>query len=211
MGLAIQKLLEIASSPFIPGGILFGSDGLDRFGDNGRAIMEMLFQRNGFFCFESALRIFPADTTESSWGIHEWNRQELWKGEYFGLADRFFCFAEDIFGNQFCIYDNKVRTFNPETGDAEVVASSLEDWAAKVFDDYNSMTGYRFARDWQKIHGRLPARDRLMPKKPFVLGGNYDLSNLIAMDSVRVMKNLGNLAHQIHDLPDGAKIEFRII
>jgi hypothetical protein len=73
------------------------------------------------------------------------------------------------------------------------------------------MTGYRLAREWQRNYGPLHPRHRLMPKKPFVLGGEYSLANLVSLDSLLIMKNLGNLAHQIHALPDGAKIKFKVL
>jgi hypothetical protein len=76
--------------------------------------------------------------------------------------------------------------------------------------NYNEMVSYKFAQDWQKAHGVPNPWHRLIAKTPFVLGGAHELSNLSAMDSLIVMRNLGNLARQIHDLPDGSSIEFRI-
>ena len=49
-----------------------------------------------------------------------------------------------------------------------------------------------------------------MPKRPFVLGGGFTVANLVALDGARILKNLGNLAHQIHTLPDGSPIQFEI-
>jgi hypothetical protein len=76
--------------------------------------------------------------------------------------------------------------------------------------DYNQLTGYGLAHEWQRHHGPLHPRHRLLAKKPFVLGGEYSLTNFAAQDSVRIMKTLGNLARQIHALPDGSRIEFKI-
>jgi hypothetical protein len=50
-----------------------------------------------------------------------------------------------------------------------------------------------------------------MPKIPFVLGGKYSLDNLYALAAVSGMKTRGNIARQIKDLPDGSRVEFRII
>jgi hypothetical protein len=211
MGPSLRKLLEIGGAPFVSKDADSMVESLNRLGENGDSINDVIRQKNGFFCFESALRFFPSVTVESSWGIAEWNLHDLWKTGYHGLADNIFCFAEELFGRQFVIFDGKVGVFEVETGDLKIVAHSLEEWASKILLDHNQMTGYGLAREWQRKYGLLHARHRLMAKKPFVLGGEYSLSNLVSMDSLRIMKNLGNLAHQIHSLPDGAKIEFKAL
>ena len=204
---ALRKLLEIGSAPFANNTSGFEMDQLATLGSCGIALREVLTQKNGFFCFESALRIFPSITTVTSWGLSEWNSHELWKIDYNGLANNYFCFAEDILGVQFCIIEDGVVTFDPESAEVKRFASTLDEWASKILASYNSMTGYRLAHEWQKLHGPLPARQRLMPKTPFVLGGEYELANLAAVDSVELMKYMGDLAHQIYRLPDGTKIK----
>jgi hypothetical protein len=114
-----------------------------------------------------------------------------------------------LFGQQFVIFDGRIGIFEVETGDVKIVALSLEEWASKVLLT-TTMTGFGLAREWQCKYGPLHARHRLMAKKPFALGGEYSLTNLVSMDSLRMMKTLGNLAHQIHALPDGAKLEFKV-
>jgi len=210
MGPALQKLLEIGGAPFLPEGSDSTSAALNRFGQIGASIASVLKQKNGFFCFDSALRFFPSVTMESSWGISDWNKHDLWKADYNGLADDVFCFAEDLFGQQFAVFEGEIGTFEPETGNVEILASSLEQWASRILDDHNFMTGYSLGREWQLNHGGLHPRHRLMAKQPFVLGGEYSAANLASMDSLRMMKTLGNLARQIHDLPNGAQIRFKV-
>jgi len=120
-------------------------------------------------------------------------------------------FAEDLFGGQFCFSTDGILRFDPETADLARVADSVDDWAAKLLHDYETMAGYNAAHKWQMANGPLKPRDRLMPKLPFVLGGTGELSNLVSIDGRRLMKNMGNLARQIHDLPDGSKIKFQIV
>lgn len=210
MGPSLHKLLEIGGAPFVSKDADSTVKALDHFGDVGASINDVLRQKNGFFCFESALRFFPSVTVESSWGLGEWNSHDLWKADYRGLADNVFCFAEELFGQQFVLFDGKVGIFETETADLKIVALSLEEWASKILLDYNQMTGYGLAREWQRMYGPLHARHRLMAKKPFVLGGEYSMANLVSMESFRIMKTLGNLAHQIHALPDGARIELKV-
>ncbi|HLX14125.1 MAG TPA: hypothetical protein VKS24_02830 [Bradyrhizobium sp.] len=213
MGPALQKLLEVGGAPFLPEGPE-GPDAplvvLDRFAEIGASISSVLRQKNGFFCFESALRFFPSETSRSSWGVTDWNKHDLWKADYDGLADDIFCFAEDLFGRQFVVFEGKIGAFEPETGNVEFVASSLEQWASKILQDCNYMTGYSLGHEWQLDHGPLHQRHRLMARQPFVLGGEYSATNFASTDSLQMMKNLGNLARQIRDLPDGAQIRFKV-
>src|SRR6266480_886951 len=173
MGPSLQKLLEIGGAPFVPKDPDLAIPILDRFGGIGASLTDVLKRKDGFLCFESALRVFPSVTVEASWGIGEWNSRDLWKADYRGLADDVFCFAEELFGRQFVIADGTVRIFEPETGELNAVALSLEEWASKLLLDYNQMTGYGIAHKWQHMYGPLRARHRLMGKTPFVLGGDY--------------------------------------
>ncbi|WP_108513694.1 SMI1/KNR4 family protein [Bradyrhizobium algeriense] len=210
MGPSVQKLLEIAGTPFVRD-IECSIESLDHLGEIGTSIRDVLARKNGFFCFESALRFFPSVTVETSWGLAEWNSSDLWKADYRGLANNIFCFAEDVFGQQFAVCEGKIGTFEVETGDFRTVALSLEEWASMMLLDYNQMTGFSLAHEWQVRYGPLRPRHRLMAKTPFVLGGEYSLENFAALDSLQLMKTLGNLAHQIHALPDGSKVKFKVI
>ena len=120
------------------------------------------------------------------------------------------CFAEDVFGNQFAISSGRVVCFDPETGNSEPCASTLEDWARTVLSEYACLTGYPIAHQWQKHNGPLHPGTRLVPKIPFVCGGEFSVSNLAAMEEAEAMAFRADLARQIRDLPDGAKVRFKI-
>ncbi|WP_068685569.1 hypothetical protein [Variovorax sp. WDL1] len=51
-------------------------------------------------------------------------------------SDGFIFFAEDIFGVQFAIKDDVVVSFDPESGEAEEIAGSIEEWANKLLLKY---------------------------------------------------------------------------
>lgn len=72
-------------------------------------------------------------------------------------------------------------------------------------------TGYPLASEWQALHGPLPEGKRLLPKIPFVLGGAYDVDNLYAADALAGMKFRADIWKQLRDLPEGAKVELRIV
>ena len=86
-------------------------------------------------------------------------------------------FAENLFGEQFCIFNGKIYLFDPETGDKEMVGNDFEEWAKSILDDYHFLTGYFLGRDWQAKNGSIPINNRLLPKIPFVCGPEFDLDN----------------------------------
>lgn len=174
-------------------------------------LLNLLRQRNGFYALESALHVFPSHSSEQEIGLADWNKNSLWRDDYKGLADDCLFFAEDVFGGQFCIKENKIYTFDPETGALEFLADDIESWAKEVVSDYDVLTGYPLAHQWQKQHGQLPTRKRLLPKLPFVAGGEFVLDNLYLADAVEGMKFRADIANQIKDLPDGAQIKFNVV
>ncbi|MCB1878412.1 MAG: SMI1/KNR4 family protein [Chromatiales bacterium] len=173
--------------------------------------LAFLQQRNGFYALESALHVFPSHSSQQEIGLLDWNENALWRNDYQGLADDCLFFAEDVFGGQFCIKDSKVYTFDPETGALDYLADDIEGWAQAIVSDYEVLTGYPLAHQWQERNGQLPARKRLLPKLPFVAGGEFVLDNLYLADAVEGMRFRADIANQIKDLPDGAQIKFDIV
>lgn len=176
-----------------------------------RHLHAMLEMKNGFYAFESALHVLSDSSTIREQGLLEWNSDELWRRNYDRMCDGALFFAEDVFGTQFCLRSGSVCTFDPETGSFEAMAENLENWATKILDDYDLWTGHRLARDWQSIHGPIPIGFRLLPLTPFVLGGEFVVENLHAVESVKGMKLRASIAVQIRDLPDGAKVTLQVV
>lgn len=198
----LLRLIEIASEAFCSG-------------DHSQAhipekIRPLLRARNGFFAFESALRVFPSGGSALSYSIEQWNSHSLWRDRYGNLTDGLFFFAEDIFGGQFCLKDDLVFTFDPETAETKKFADSLEAWAECVLDDYDFVTGYSLGHEWQQRFGGLQARDRLFPKVPFVFGGQFEVTNLEAIDGARGMCDRGPIALQLNGVPDGTKVKLTV-
>lgn len=202
---SLQRLAQLGHSPV-------GTQRLDlsqlanAFGPRrAEQLGHLLDLQNGFYAFESALHVL------SGAGLLDWNREDLWRSAYEGMADGAVFFAEDVFGTQFCLREDIVATFDPETGAFETMASSLEHWAQLILDDHAYWTGHPLAHDWQAAHGPLPVGSRLLPVTPFVLGGEYTLENLRAIVATEGMRYRASIAHQIRDLPDGAQIELRVV
>jgi hypothetical protein len=204
----LTTLVSLGSGALLDASPTPGKQCVEMAGPLLQELVSLLQWKNGFYAFESALHVFPAGRSGTGIDLDRWNSGDLWRYAYGDLAAGCLFFAEDVFGGQFCIYGGEICTFDPETGDRQGIASSLEEWSSAVLADDEFLTGYPFARDWQAAHGRLPSGNRLVPKQPFVLQGEYALSNLYPMDAVTGMQLRGELAVQIRDLPDGARIRY---
>lgn len=207
----IQKLLSIGGNSLSHQPVSVNVAGFDDYGKLAVELLNLLGQKNGFYAFESALHVFPAAPFENEMTLSRWNSHGLWRHEYNELAEKMLFFAEDAFGNQLCLHDGQVSLFDAETGGLEPQGRTLDAWAKRLLEDYQVLTGHPLLHQWQTRNGALPVGKRLMPKIPFVLGGQYALDNLYPIGAVSGMKTRGNLARQIKDLPDGAQVQFRII
>jgi hypothetical protein len=205
---SIEKLLSIASEPILPkqdiGVSLLSANPASQ-------LFKMLRAKNGFYAFESALHVFPLGSAPGVMDLETWNSSTLWRHSFGDMVEGFFFFAEDAFGVQFGIKENKVCTFDPDSGLAKGIGESIEDWAKLVLEDYPLLTGYPLAHEWQAIHGLLPAGKRLYPKTPFVFGGEFKVENLYAGEPVERMNFYGSVAMQMKGLPDGSKVRLKVV
>jgi hypothetical protein len=184
--------------------------GLSREGRAGE-LAEVLSHRNGFYAFNDALHVFPAtlDAIEAM-TVQKWNADDLWRHDYGELVAGHLFFAEDLFGGQFSIAGERVVSFDSETGEVAVVAESIDEWLARLCgEDGDVLTGRILADKWREAHGPLRQGQRLVPFQPFVLGGDFSIDNLKAMDSVDAMRARGPIAQQLKEIPDGTELELR--
>ena len=210
MGPNLAKLLEI-SGPAICGEIpQLRWDSNANTGEIGRHLSELLIKRNGFYAFEGALHLIHSGCQISQPDLEKWNADDCWKGRYEGAADGYVFFAEDIFGEQFALCNDRVHRFDPETARVEEVADDLEGWASRILEHSDYETGYPMACAWQEQNGPLLPGQRLLPKTLFILGGTYDLANLYALDAVKGMQFRADMWRQLRSVPPGTKVNLRI-
>ena len=203
----IEELLSVGSENLAP-----ATEAMPRFLTGwrlGAELFAMLKEKNGFYAFESALHVFPI-TPDPASGLEGWNSPSLWRAEYKDLTEGLLFFAEDAFQDQFCLSKDGVIRFHAETGGKEFLADSIEDWADLVLSDYSMQTGWKLAHEWQALHGPLPRGKRLMPKIPFILGGEYSLENLWAGNPLEGLSFKAGIAMRTRDLPEGTKIHLRV-
>ncbi len=175
-------------------------------------LIPLLDRSNGFYAFESALHVYPSRSAVAGRvTLSEWNVPAAWRESYRDLVDRSaYFFAEDIFGNQFALIEGNFVGFEPETGEIEILAASAQEWAAVIVADWRQLTGFVTAHDWQSAHGALAEGYRLLPRQPFVLGGEFSVDNLQPVPAAAGMRVRAELALQIRDRPDGSKIQYHL-
>lgn len=204
----IQSLLDLASDPIGSG---FEVISLPQ-NLNSQAI-NLLSKKDGFYAFEGALLVRPYHDTPSVLGLVKWNSFDLWKSQYPNVGtdiQGYTFFAENVIGEQFFLADDWVGQFDPETGECHKIADNLDAWAGEVLADCDYLTGHGLARQWQETHGRLPEGSRLIPKVPFVLQGEFDVSNLVARLELEAISMRAQLASQLAGLEDAETITFEI-
>jgi hypothetical protein len=206
----IEKLLSYGSESLAPKPVAM-AEFLQSY-VHGPELFHMLQQKNGFYAFESALHVFPL-TSDPGTGLEAWNAGSLWRNEYQDLAEGLLFFAEDVLQDQFCLSkkQNGVLRFYAETGQTAFMADSVERWAGVILSNYKTETGWPFVHEWQAKNGPLPLGKRLMPKTPFVMGGEYKVDNLWAGNPLEGMRFKADLAIQTRNLPEGAKIKLKIV
>lgn len=167
----------------------------------------LLTSTNGFTVFNAGVQVFHVGVTGMGPELGAWNAPPTWKDTYRGLADGLLCFAQDLFGTQFAIQDNRqVVAFNPETAELASIGESLHAWAQWLLDEPNVHGTHSMATAWQHTHGPLPHHQRLIPWRMFVLGGSYEDDNLVAKDAVTCMRIRGPIAQHLHNAPNGSRI-----
>lgn len=207
MATALDKLLSISSASLSQSSVDEVPEALRQWNtDDLRALAS---RRNGFYAFESALHVLPW-SARSAIDVARWNEPGLWKAEYDGRADPYLFFAENILGYQFALSIDGIVSFDPETASVTKVAASLEEWAQVILDDHRWQTAWPLAHDWQAEHGILPEGMHLIPVIPFILGGDFGVENLMAMDAIEAMRLRADFWRQTRDLPEGTQIKIQL-
>ncbi|WP_020674008.1 SMI1/KNR4 family protein [Amycolatopsis nigrescens] len=203
MNTALTRLVERAKGPLGPPVEVEFGGGLP--GQLGR----LLSRVNGFALFDYGVQTFHVGPSGLGPELGAWNAAGTWKDAYGELADGLLCFAQDLFGVQFALEENRrVVTFDPETAERSVIGSDLDSWADWLLEEPDVRGARSFAKLWQDTYGALGHDDRLLPVTSFVLGGEYGVENLVVRDGVTAMRIRGPIARQLHDLPDGTPISF---
>ena len=121
---------------------------------------------------------------------------------------------ENEFGNLIVKdFSDRFWRLCPEDVYCEVVAESIEEYNALIKNE-------KFLEDWfmsamvleaEKTLGKLEPGYKYHMVIPGALGGEYGGSNVKVAPLLELVRFSGDLGKQIENLPDGAKIELRVV
>ncbi|TSJ44341.1 SMI1/KNR4 family protein [Mucilaginibacter corticis] len=163
---------------------------------------------NGGFFFDNSLQIYSVNNIPDFRSIYAIN--EVIKRAYSSIIKDDFFFAQEIFGNQFGFTSNGIVFLNIETGERNIIASDFDDWINVLKSDLNFLTGKNIIQSWNNANESIDYNERLCPKKPFVIGGDYKVENLYPSVFPKYLLLNANIASQIFNLPDGTAVKLNI-
>lgn len=165
---------------------------------------------NGGFFFGKALQIYP-NISENVYPGARFLNDKI-QQEFGDLFLGYRSFGQDIFGNQFCIKTTtgEVVSFGIEDATVTIIAENFQQWLSVFHNDYNFYSGYSYYLEWLKDHS-LTENQRIVPIKPFIIGGDYVISNFIASEFPRYIEYYSELAKHLNEIPDGTLVKIRYI
>ncbi len=161
---------------------------------------------NGGFFYEKSLQIYSFSHKNKFNNIDNVNR--ILTNEYQDIIDGLVSFGQDIFGNQFCfeISSRKIVFFDSETGERKNLALNFSNWIDVIYSDFDYFIGLNVLKKWSSINA-LAFNERLYPKIPFIMGGEFAVDNLFAASFPNFIVDYANIAKQVFNLPDGTRIK----
>jgi hypothetical protein len=130
---------------------------------------------------------------------------------YPGLPAGSVPFAEDAFGDQFLLREDRVWHLTAETGEIAEVASSVEEFFDALLGDIAGVLGYEPARAVGLVGGELGVGQLISVYPPFVMDAGGDGRSFRAVDALDARAALAAFAAQIRDLPDGATVQIKVV
>ncbi|WP_297737149.1 hypothetical protein [uncultured Maricaulis sp.] len=168
------------------------------------SLKPLLSLRNGFYADYSALYVLPFDPNMApSLNSSKKIATSLSK---FEEAQSATVFAFDAFGMPFIIRQGCFGHLDYSTGAVEWMGNSAEEWSDAVLGDFRRYSGWPSVEMWQAEHGKLPVGTRLFPVRPFILGGQFETSNLKAVPIADGFGAAAQIYEQTKDLSEGAQV-----
>jgi hypothetical protein len=167
-------------------------------------IRALLSGANGFILFHGGLHVRGA-CREPAWHSLRaaWEGSNAFHRLYNSVEVEDVPFAQDCMGDQFLLRDGGVLRLSAETDDIEDLAMTLQGFLDAIPHDAEKFLGFNRKR-------KLEPGQLFNAYPPFCMKESAGAS-LKALSAEDVIGWHADLARQIRDLPEGAKINIRVI
>jgi len=172
----------------------------------------LLRQVNGFIQFHGGLHVRGA-CREPTWH----SLRDAWDGKfafhrlYSAVRSDDIPFAEDCMGDQFLLRDRRICTLCAETGEIESLGLGLREFFDAVAEDPVEFLSMHPLPQYQQDGGNLQPGQLLSGFPPFCIKESENGVALRAVDAEDRRRFLASLANKLRDVPDGEKVDFRIV
>jgi len=90
-----------------------------------------------------------------------------------------------------------------------VLAQGFKEWLNVLIADLEYFTGMSYEKEWKDRYP-ISLDQRLQPKIPFVIGGDYAIGNFYVNDYPGYLLYNADIAKQVYNLKDGEKVKLKI-
>ncbi|MGZ8939574.1 MAG: hypothetical protein ACXW32_10230 [Limisphaerales bacterium] len=167
-------------------------------------LYQLLRQVNGFILHHGALHVRGGCVAPEWHSLRKaWRGPEAFSESYDAVRPDDVPFAQDLFGDQFLLRRRAVWRLFAETGEMEEMTENLAEFTARVSEDIDAFLN---------VHAAVLEPGQLMlAYPPFCVEGPASKSTLSAVPALEAIAFHANVARQLKDVPDGAKIEFKVV
>ena len=167
--------------------------------------------RNGCIAYRGGFHVRGA-CREPAWH----SLREAWEGPgafhvlYEEVLETDVPFAEDGLGDQFFLRGPEVWHLWAETGEIELKSPTLETFMAEIIERATEVLSLEPVTAFLDAGQELKPGQLLMAYPPFCVSQSDQGVTLTAVSTPERREFLATIARQIHDLPDGAEVQFKV-
>ena len=172
---------------------------------------ELLESVNGLVAFGGGLHLRGASLTPVWHSLrHAWDGPTALHTQFRAVRATDVPFAQDALGDQYVLRDSQVWRLAAESGELEPLGIELNAFLSEACNDPVAFLSLEPLEEFVAQGGDLQPGQLLSVYPPFVVKTDSPPSYR-AIPADDRLGYLASLARQIGDLPDGTKIEFKIV
>lgn len=170
-----------------------------------------LESRNGCIAYRGGFHVRGA-CREPAWHSLRaaWEGPDAFHALYDEVLESDVPFAEDGLGDQFVLRGDEVWHLWAETGEIERKSPTLETFLAETLERPTEVLSLEPVMAFLDAGQTIEPGQLLMAYPPFCVSESDQGVTLTAISTAERREFLATIARQIHDLPDGAEVQFKV-